>query len=65
MPAATVQKIHRDVVAVGSDADFRRREIEGKSYDFVGSGPEEFKRHITLESMSRKVTLKAANVKPD
>jgi len=65
MPATIVQKIHKDVVAVGSDADFRRREIEGKSYDFVGSGPEEFKRHIALESQSRKATLKTANVKLD
>jgi len=61
-PADTVQKIHRDVQEVISDADFRRREIEGKSYDLVGSGPEEFKRHIARESVSRKATLKAAGV---
>lgn len=63
MPAATVQKIHRDVLAVIGDADFRRREVEGKSYDFVGGGTEEFKRHIARESASRKATLKAAGVK--
>jgi tripartite-type tricarboxylate transporter receptor subunit TctC len=64
-PAATVQKVHRDVLAVISDADFRRLEVEGKSYDFVGAGPEEFKRYIARESVSRKATLKAANVKLD
>ncbi len=63
LPAATVQKIHRDVSAVIGDADFRRREVEGKAYDFVGHGPEEFKRHIERESQSRKATLKAAGVK--
>lgn len=63
LPAATVQKIHRDVLAVISDADFRRREVEGKAYDFVGNGPEEFKRHIARESTSRKATLKASGAK--
>lgn len=58
--AATVQKIHRDVLAIISDADFRQREIEGKSYDLVGAGPDEFKRYIQRESASRKLTLKAS-----
>ena len=62
-PAATVQKIHREVMSVISDADFRQREVEGKSYDFVGAGPEEFKRYIARESASRNSTLKASGVK--
>jgi len=62
-PAATVQKIHRDVMSVISDADFRQREVEGKSYDFVGAGPDEFKRYIARESASRNSTLKASGVK--
>jgi tripartite-type tricarboxylate transporter receptor subunit TctC len=62
-PAATVQKIHRDVMSVISDADFRQREVEGKSYDFVGAGPEEFKRYISRESASRNSTLQASGVK--
>ena len=63
MPAATVQKINRDALAVISDAEFRRREVEGKAYDFVGQGPEEFKRYIARESVSRKATLKATGTK--
>jgi tripartite-type tricarboxylate transporter receptor subunit TctC len=62
-PAATVQKIHREVMSVISDADFRQREVEGKSYDFVGAGPEEFRRYIARESASRNSTLKASGVK--
>lgn len=62
-PAAIVQKIHRDAVAVLNEAEFRKREIDGKAYDLVGQGPEEFKRHIARESASRKVTLKTAGVK--
>jgi tripartite-type tricarboxylate transporter receptor subunit TctC len=62
-PAATVQKIHRDVMSIISDADFRQREVEGKSYDFVGAGPEEFRRYIARESASRNSTLKASGVK--
>jgi tripartite-type tricarboxylate transporter receptor subunit TctC len=62
-PAVAVQKIHRDVMSVISDADFRQREVEGKSYDFVGAGPEEFKRYIARESASRNSTLKASGVK--
>ena len=61
--AATVQKIHRDVMSIISDADFRQREVEGKSYDFVGAGPEEFRRYIARESASRNSTLKASGVK--
>ncbi len=63
MPADTVQKIHRDVLAVISDSEFRSREIEGKFYDFVGSDTERFKRHIASESKSRKAILSAAGVK--
>jgi tripartite-type tricarboxylate transporter receptor subunit TctC len=62
-PAGVVQKMHRDVLAVISDAEFRRREVEGKAYDFAGLGSEDFKRHIARESASRKATLKAAGVK--
>lgn len=62
MPFATVQKIHRDILSIISDPDFRQREIEGKSYDMVGSGPEEFKRYIAREGVSRRATLKAAGV---
>lgn len=65
LPAATVQKLHRDVLAVIGDADFRRREVEGKAYDFVGAGPEDFKREIARESLARKATLKAAGVNLD
>lgn len=63
LPMATVQKIHRDVVGVIGEAEFRRREVEGKSYDYVGAGPDEFKRYIVRESASRKATLKTAGVK--
>ncbi len=62
-PAAHVQKMHRDVLAVISEPEFRRREVEGKAYDFAGLGSEEFKRHIARESASRKATLKTAGVK--
>jgi tripartite-type tricarboxylate transporter receptor subunit TctC len=62
-PAATVQKIHRDTLAVITEPDFRRREVEGKAYDFAGQGPEEFKRYIARESDSRKITLKASGAK--
>jgi tripartite-type tricarboxylate transporter receptor subunit TctC len=62
-PAATVQKIHRDTLAVISEPDFRRREVEGKAYDFAGQGPDEFKRYIARESDSRKTTLKASGAK--
>ena len=62
-PVATVQKIHRDTLAVITEPDFRRREVEGKAYDFAGQGPEEFKRYIARESDSRKTTLKASGAK--
>ena len=55
---AWVNKINRDVLSVLSDSEFRAREIEGKSYDYAGLGPEEFKKHIRQESHSRKQTLK-------
>lgn len=60
LPSPWVGKINRDVLAVLNDADFRAREIEGKSYDFAGLGPEDFKKHIRQESLSRKQTLKTS-----
>lgn len=60
LPSQWVGKINRDVLTVLTDADFRAREIEGKSYDFAGLGPEDFKKHIRQESHSRKQTLKTS-----
>jgi len=57
---ALVSRMHRDILAVISEPDFRSKEIEGKSYDFVGAGPEEFRRHIRSESTSRRTTIKAS-----
>ncbi len=57
---ALVSRMHRDILSVISEADFRSKEIEGKSYDFVGAGPEEFRRHIRNESASRRTTIKAS-----
>jgi hypothetical protein len=48
-----------------SDPDFRSKEIEGKSYDFVGAGPEEFRRHMRSESASRRATIKASGTTID
>ena len=57
---ALVNRMHRDILAVISEPDFRSKEIEGKSYDFVGIGPDEFRRHIRHESASRRTTIKAS-----
>lgn len=57
---ALVNRLHRDIWAVISEPDFRSKEIEGKSYDFVGAGPDEFRRHIRSESASRRTTIKAS-----
>jgi tripartite-type tricarboxylate transporter receptor subunit TctC len=60
-----VNRMHRDILAVISDSDFRSKEIEGKSYDFVGAGPEEFRRHIRSESASRRIAVKASGTTLD
>ena len=57
---ALVSRIHRDLLAVISEPDFRSKEIEGKSFDFVGAGPDEFRRHIRSESQSRRATLQTS-----
>ena len=57
---ALVNRMHRDILAVISEPDFRSKEIESKSYDFVGIGPDEFRRHIRHESASRRTTIKAS-----
>ena len=62
---ALVGRMHRDILAVISDPDFRSKEIEGKSYDFVGAGPDEFRRHIRSESASRRTTIKASGTTLD
>ena len=62
---ALVSRMHRDILAVINEPEFRSKEIEGKSYDFVGAGPEEFRRHIRSESASRKATIKASGTTID
>ncbi|WP_408596718.1 Bug family tripartite tricarboxylate transporter substrate binding protein [Limnohabitans sp.] len=57
---ALVNRMHRDILSVISEADFRSKEIEGKSYDFAGAGPDEFRRHIRNESASRRTTIKTS-----
>ena len=57
---ALVNRMHRDLLAVISEPDFRSKEIEGKSFDFVGAGPDEFRRHIRSESHSRRATIKTS-----
>jgi len=57
---ALVSRMHRDILAVISEPDFRSKEIEGKSYDLVGVGPDEFRRHIRSESASRRTTIQAS-----
>ena len=65
MQSQTIHKIHQDILKITNDPAFRRREIESKSYDLVGNGPDEFMRYISHESESRKATLKTAGVKID
>jgi tripartite-type tricarboxylate transporter receptor subunit TctC len=57
---ALVNRMHRDILSVISETDFRSKEIEGKSYDFAGAGPDEFRRHIRNESASRRTTIKTS-----
>ncbi len=57
---ALVNRMHRDLLAVISEPDFRNKEIEGKSFDLVGAGPDEFRRHILRESRSRRATIKTS-----
>jgi hypothetical protein len=63
--ASAVQKIHRDILAVLSGAGFRQREVDDRSYEMVGAGPEKFKHHIQRDSASRKFTPTSAKVKLD
>ena len=60
-----VNRMNRDILAVISEPEFRSKEIEGKSYDYVGAGPEEFRRHIRSESVSRRATIKASGASLD
>jgi tripartite-type tricarboxylate transporter receptor subunit TctC len=60
-----VNRMNRDILAVISESEFRSKEIEGKSYDYVGAGPEEFRRHIRSESVSRRATIKASGASLD
>jgi tripartite-type tricarboxylate transporter receptor subunit TctC len=60
MPDQRVASVHRDVLALISQPEFRSREIEAKAYDFVGAGPAEFRRYIEAESASRRLTILAS-----
>ena len=65
MPVSLIGRINRDLVSILSEPEFRAREVEGKSYDFLGAGPEAFRKAIERESATRKVTLKTSGATLD
>jgi tripartite-type tricarboxylate transporter receptor subunit TctC len=65
MPAPAISKIHRDVSTVLQEPEFRGREVEGKGYDLVASGPAEFRRYIRNELASRAAPIRYSGAKAD
>jgi len=58
-----VDRIHADIQTVISQSAFRDKEIEGKAYDYEGLGPDEFKKYIQSESLSRSNLIKTSGIK--
>jgi tripartite-type tricarboxylate transporter receptor subunit TctC len=63
MAAEWVDKVHRDVTSILQEPAFRAREIEGKAYDFVAMGPQDFRKYIQAETASRAGPVKFSGAK--
>lgn len=63
MAAEWVDKVHRDVTSILQEPAFRAREIEGKAYDFVAMGPQDFRKYIQTETASRAGPVKFSGAK--
>ncbi len=61
--ASLVDRIHADIQSAISSSTFRDKEIEAKAYDYEGLGPDDFKKHIQIESLSRSNLIKSSGIK--
>jgi hypothetical protein len=51
------------VTSILQEPAFRAREIEGKAYDFVAMGPQDFRKYIQTETASRAGPVKFSGAK--
>ncbi|MFD0667022.1 Bug family tripartite tricarboxylate transporter substrate binding protein [Ramlibacter sp. MAHUQ-53] len=65
MPAAAVDRIHRDVTAVLREPGFKEREVDAKGYDLVAGTPQELARHIRQELASRAGPIRYSGAKAE
>ncbi len=63
MPAAAVDRIHRDVAALLREPGFKEREVDAKGYDLVAGTPQELARHIRQELASRAGPIRYSGAK--
>jgi tripartite-type tricarboxylate transporter receptor subunit TctC len=65
MPAATVERIGRDVVSILREPAFKEREVDGKGYDLVAGDGREMARHIRQELGTRAGPIRYSGAKVD
>ncbi len=63
MPRPLVERIHRDIVAVINDPEFRNRELIGRAYEPSGLGPDEFAALIRNELAARAEVVRISGAK--
>jgi tripartite-type tricarboxylate transporter receptor subunit TctC len=62
-PAAVVQRVYSDVSKIMNDPAMQEREVAAKGYEWIGSGPEEFRKYIAAELKARGELVKLSGAK--
>jgi len=65
MPAATAERISRDVASILREPAFKEREIDGKGYDLIAGDGRELARHIRQELGTRAGPIRYSGAKVD
>jgi tripartite-type tricarboxylate transporter receptor subunit TctC len=64
-PANIVAKLHRDIVAVVNDPEFKEKELIQKGFQPIGSNPAEFAEFLKYDSGVRARAVKLSGAKPE
>jgi tripartite-type tricarboxylate transporter receptor subunit TctC len=63
-PRPIIDKIHRDIAAIGSDPAFRKKHFTDRTLEPILNTPEEFARFLVADRVTSERVVKAAGVQP-
>lgn len=64
-PKAIVERLFRDIAAVGNDPDFRKRRLTDMALEPVFNTPDEFARYLKEDRVMSEALVREAGLKPN